>query len=408
MSPGSGSPFRDRGAHPLAGVTVLQIVPDLEPGGVAEPAIGTAAALSRAGANALIASRGGSLVSELQARGGLFTPFPAHARNPISMALNVRRLAQLIESERVDIVHARSRASAWVAFAATRLTRTPFVTSFRGGYAHGGPLAMRYNSIMARGDAVIADSAFAADIIGKLFPAARERIRIVVGGVDCRIYAPKAVAPARVQTVRRLWGAAQDERVVYFVAGGRAPGAVKTLFDAVNRLGEQTDGRALLSGTKFIIACEEPVGAGAQEVDAAIAKAGFQAFVRTCAASPDRPAALLAAAVVVALPAHLESLAGLALEAEAMGAPVIVADAGAASETVLAPPDVDESMRTGWRAPPGAEALANALREALSLGATARDRLSLRARAHVEARFSIEQTWAQTLGAYAAARGRPR
>ncbi len=89
-----------------------------------------------------------------------------------------------------------------------------------------------------------------------------------------------------------------------------------------------------------------------------------------------------------------------------MGAPVIVADAGAASETVLAPPDVDESARTGWRTPPGAEALANALRAALSLGATARDRLSLRARAHVEARFSIEQTWAQTLGAYAAARGR--
>ena len=157
MPPGPRSSFRDRASHPLAGVTVLQIVPDLEPGGVAYAAIGTAAALSRAGASALIASRGGRLVSELQARGGLFTPFPAHARNPVSMALNVRRLAQLIASERVDVVHARSRASAWVAYAATRLTRTPFVTSFRGSYARGGPLALRYNSIMARGDVVIAE-----------------------------------------------------------------------------------------------------------------------------------------------------------------------------------------------------------------------------------------------------------
>jgi glycosyltransferase involved in cell wall biosynthesis len=127
--------------------------------------------------------------------------------------------------------------------------------------------------------------------------------------------------------------------------------------------------------------------------------------MRTSAASPDRPAALLAAAVVVAISAQLESLAGFVLEAEAMGAPVIVTTAGAASETILAPPEVDESGRTGWRTPLDAEAVANALRAALNLGATARDRLALRARAHVEARFSVEQTLAQTLSVYAAARG---
>ena len=53
MSRGSSSPFRDRAAHPLAGVTVLQIIPDLEPGAGAYAAIGTAAALSRAGANGI-------------------------------------------------------------------------------------------------------------------------------------------------------------------------------------------------------------------------------------------------------------------------------------------------------------------------------------------------------------------
>jgi glycosyltransferase involved in cell wall biosynthesis len=408
MSSGSNSPFRDRSAHPLAGVTVLQIVPDLEPGGLAEAAIGTAGALSRAGANALIASRGGRLVSELQARGGLFTPFPAHAQNPVSMILNVRRLARLIKSERVDIVHARSRASAWVAYGATRLTRTPFVTSFRGSYAREGPLALRYNSVMARGDAVIAGSAFTADVIGGLFPGAKGRIHVVVGGVDCRLYAPKAVTPARVQAVRRIWGAAQDERIIYAVAGARTSSGAKTVVEAVRLLAGQADAGALLGGTKFIIACDEGGGAFARDIDAAIGKAGLQNIVRTCEASADRPAALLASAVVLALSAHLESFAGFALEAQAMGAPVIVADPGAASETILAPPDVDVSARTGWRTPLNAEVVAAALREALSLGATARDRLSLLGRAHVEARFSIAQTSAQTLGAYAAARGGAR
>ena len=259
--------------------------------------------MSRAGASALIASRGGRLVSELQARGGLFAPFPAHARNPVSMALNVRRLAQLIAAERIDIVHARSRASAWVAYATTRLTKTPFVTSFRGSYARGGPLALRYNSIMARGDAVIADSAFTAGLIGRLFPAARERIHIVVGGVDCRLFAPKTVAPARVQAIRNLWGATQDERIVYFVPDGAATGGAKILIEAVAGLAGQAGSGPLREGTKFIIACDVSQGAFAKDVGAAIGKAHLQHLVRICAASPDRPAALLSAAVVVALSA---------------------------------------------------------------------------------------------------------
>ena len=200
--------FSYRAAHPLAGVTVLQIIPDLRPSAAGRATIDAAAALSRVGANALVASQGGRMVGELQAKGGIFTPFPAQTKNPFGMVLNARRLAQLIKGERVDLVHARSRAPAWVAYGATRLTKTPFVTSFQGSYIGGGALATRYNSIMARGDAVIVDSAFTASLVAKLYPAAKEKIRIIRGGVDCRLFAPKAVTPARVQALRRNWDAA--------------------------------------------------------------------------------------------------------------------------------------------------------------------------------------------------------
>ena len=61
-------------------------------------------------------------------------------------------------------------------------------------------------------------------------------------------------------------------------------------------------------------------------------------------------------------------------------------------ETVLAPPQTPAQARTGWRVPPGdAPALAEALKSALTLGATARDAIARRARAHVEANFSLEQ-----------------
>jgi glycosyltransferase involved in cell wall biosynthesis len=403
MSSGSSSPFRDRAAHSLAGATVLQIIPDLRQGPTASAAIDVAGALGRLGGKALVASRGGDLISELQAKGGIFLPFPADARNPFSMALNVRRLAQLIKTERVDIVHARSRAPAWVAYGATRLVKTPFVTSYQGSYGRGGPLALRYNSVMARGDAIIADSAHTAERIATLYPYAKEKIAVVIGGVDCRIFAPKAVAPVRVQAMRRLWRVAADERVVLLVVGARASSGYRTAIEAVKILAGR-GGEGALAGVKIIIDGEEQSGGFAQGIDAAIGKAGLQHLMRRGEIG-DRPAALLAASAVVALPANPETFASLALEAQAMGAPVIVPAVGAASETVLAAPEVDQSARTGWRAPAlDTEALANAVSEALSLGATARDRLSLRARTHVETLFSIEQMRTQTLGAYAAAR----
>jgi glycosyltransferase involved in cell wall biosynthesis len=80
----------------------------------------------------------------------------------------------------------------------------------------------------------------------------------------------------------------------------------------------------------------------------------------------------------------------------------VVSDLGAVPETVLAPPDVPAGQRTGWRVPPGdAAALATALTEALSLGASARDALARRSRAHVEAHFSLERMVGDTLAVYA-------
>ncbi|KTS15461.1 hypothetical protein NS229_27655, partial [Methylobacterium indicum] len=66
------------------------------------------------------------------------------------------------------------------------------------------------------------------------------------------------------------------------------------------------------------------------------------------------------------------------------------------------------SERTGWRVPAGdAQALADALADALRLGASARDALVRRARRHVEAHFSLELMLADTLAIYADLLGAP-
>jgi glycosyltransferase involved in cell wall biosynthesis len=383
----------------LAGRTILQIVPELEAGGAERTTLDIAAALAEAGARALVASDGGRLVSELQAKGGVWIPFPARTKNPLAMALNVGRLMGLIRVERVDLVHARSRAPAWVALGASRRTKTPFVTTYHGSYSGTSAIKLRYNSVMARGDAVIANSRYTGDLIGNLYPSARERVRIIHRGIDLKLFAPGAVAPQRVAGLRQAWGIAAGERIVLLAARLTGWKGQRIFIAAAEILKAQG-----VRGVGFVMAGDDQGRkAYVQELDALIEKAGLTGVVRRVGHCTDMPAAYVAAAVVTVPSTEPEAFGRVAVEAQAMGTPVVVSNLGAVPETVLAPPQTSEQERTGWRVPPSdAAALAAAIQAALTLGASATDALALRARRHVEQHFSLAQMAAVTLDAYAA------
>lgn len=385
-------------ASALAGRTVLQIIPELEAGGAERTAIDIAQALVGAGARALVATEGGRLVSELQARGGLWIPFPAKTKNPLRMALNVRKLAKLIRAERVDLIHARSRAPAWVALGAAKATKTPFVTTYHGAYAGKSALKIYYNSVMARGDIVIANSHFTARRIIEAHPFARGRIRVIHRGVDPAQFSPCAIDAARVRRLREQWGAPPEERIILLAARLTSWKGQRVLIDAAEILT-----KAGLSGLSFILA-GDPQGRDGyvKELDMAIAAAGLTGIVRRVGHCSDIPAAIMTAAAVTVCSTEPEAFGRVAAEAQFLGKPIVVTDIGAASETVLAPPEVIAAERTGWKVPPGdPQALANALKTVLQLGATETDHLARRARAHVEAHFSLNKMCAETLQIYA-------
>lgn len=382
----------------LAGRTILQIIPELNAGGAERTAIDVAAALVASGARALVACEGGRLVSELQARGGLWIPFPAKTKNPLRMALNVGKLSKLIARERVDLVHARSRAPAWVALGAAKRASVPLVTTYHGAYAGKSALKVQYNSVMARGDAVIANSLFTRDRILTAHPFAKDRIVVIHRGADLRAFQPDRVAPSRVQGLRQEWGVEPGDRIVLLAARLTAWKGQRVLIDAAKLLKDRG-----FNDVRYILAGDEQGRTGyARELDERIAAAGLEGMVRRVGHCADMPAAFLAAAAVCVPSVEPEAFGRSAVEAQAMGAPVVVTDIGAAPETVLAPPEAGENERTGWRIPPNdAAALANALTQTLALGASQRDALASRARRHVESHFSVETMCARTLSVYA-------
>jgi glycosyltransferase involved in cell wall biosynthesis len=384
---------------PLQGRTILQIIPDLNAGGAERTTVDIAEALANAGARALVATTGGRLVGELQAKGGIWVPFPAATKNPIAMAGNVSKLLQVMREEKVDLVHARSRAPAWVAYAATRVAKKGFITTYHGAYNGKSAPKILYNSVMARGDVVIANSLFTAGVIQKVHRIDPVRLRVIHRGTNFEAFSPEKVGPDRVERVRRSWLASPDERIVLLAARLTAWKGQKVLIRAASLL------RARGYADVVFILAGDPQGRDAYvaELDQMIAAEKLGSVVRRVGHVADMPAALAASALVTVPSTEPEAFGRVAVEAQAMGVPVVVSDLGAVPETVLAPPQVRSEARTGWRVEPdNAEALAVAIAAALDLRASARDALASRARRHVEAQFSLERMVSDTLDCYQA------
>jgi glycosyltransferase involved in cell wall biosynthesis len=170
-------------------LTVLQLVPALHGGGVERSTLEVAAALVRHGHRSLVISGAGRLVPELQAGGSEHITWPIGRKSPLTLRL-VPRLRELLRRERVDILHARSRLPAWIAWLAWRgmdpARRPRFITT-----VHGLNSVNAYSAVMLRGERVIAVSGATRDYLLRHYPRVEsERMTVIPRGVDPAVFAP--------------------------------------------------------------------------------------------------------------------------------------------------------------------------------------------------------------------------
>jgi glycosyltransferase involved in cell wall biosynthesis len=177
---------------------VLQVIPSLVSGGVERGTVEVATALVAAGWTAIVASSGGPMERELARAGVEHIHLPLASKNPLTIRRNAGALARIIREHKIDIVHARSRAPAWSAWKAARKTRRRFVTTFHNAYDTGAPFKHWYNSVMARGERVIAISDFVAGHAASEYGIGADRLRTIPRGVDLKLFDANRVNGDRV------------------------------------------------------------------------------------------------------------------------------------------------------------------------------------------------------------------
>jgi glycosyltransferase involved in cell wall biosynthesis len=368
--------------------TILQVLPRLDYGGAERVVVEIAEAVSQAGGRSLIASENGHLANAALRAGAELLPLQLATKNPLKIWNNTRKLTNLVKENGVDIIHAHSRAPAWSAFNAAKRCGIPFVTTYHGSYSENSKFKHRYNQVMVRGDLVVAVSHYIAELIERRYGIGGEKVRVVHGGVDTRIFDPEAVRGDRSVRLARSWRAEAGHPAI-MLPGRLTSWKGQKLFIKALAAMRHKDALGILVGgdqgrdtyTANLVSLAESLGVADR--------------LRIVGHADDMPAALMLADIVVNCSTTPEAFGRTIVEAQAMGRVVVAADHGGARETI-------ENGTSGLLVPPNSStALAAMLDSVLDQDIAQRIKFGTQARAHIERNFSLKVMQDKMLAIYA-------
>lgn len=170
----------------MRSLTVVQVLPSLSSGGVERGTLELGAYLSKMGHRSIVISAGGRMVSKLESEGSEHINWPIGKKSLFTLSL-VNRLKHFLETEKVDVLHVRSRFPAWIAYMAWSMMqadkRPALVSTVHGPYS-----VSKYSAVMTKGQRVIVISNMIREYAIKNYDAKPENLRLIYRGVDTSTY----------------------------------------------------------------------------------------------------------------------------------------------------------------------------------------------------------------------------
>ena len=368
---------------------VLQILPELETGGVETGTIEIASALQEKGIKNFVASQGGRMVYELEKIGVDHLSLPLKSKNYFIMKKNAKLLADYIRKNHINIVHARSRAPAWSAYWAAKETGAHFVTTFHGTYGLG-PWGIKkfYNKIMTYGERVIVISNHIKEHILKNYPqTSADKLRLIHRCADIERFSPEAVTQARLIKKIEEYNIADDKPVLLLPGRITRWKGQHILIHALHLMKNQN--------YYCIIAGDSQ---GRQEYLEYLKKLAhkykLEGRIGFFGRYTDAPALMMNAMVILSTAIEPEAFGRISVEGQAMGKIVVASNIGGTLDTII---DGKTGKLYQYDNP---QALADALDWALSLSPEEAKKISQAGIKNVKEHFTKQIMCDKTIEVY--------
>ena len=366
--------------------TIAQILPALNTGGVERGVIEISKALIDNNFKSIVISSGGHMEAQLRRTGGTHYKLDVNSKNPFRWHKIRKELKIILKNENVDLLHLCSRAPAWIAFPLGKTLKIPVITSIHMRFRKTNFFKKIYNSILIKGDLVIAISKHIEICIKNTFPKVSHKIKVVHRGVDLKLFDSLNINPARIIAQAKLIGLKDNVPVIIMASRPALWKGYSILIKALSKVNKNFQ--------CILIGAADGDKKFKDLLINKIIKYNLETKVKLVQSSKDIQAAMILADLIVMPSISPEPFGRIIVEAQALGKVPIAFDHGGASETII-------DGKTGFLAKAlSAESLAEKILLALSMKSAKRESMGNYSKKFVSKNFSHNKMCKLTLSIY--------
>ena len=306
---------------------IVQILPELDEGGVECETIEIAKYLQKKGHKSYVISEEGRLLKNLKETKSTHINWAVGKKNPLTIKYFFP-LRNFLLQKKIDIIHARSRVPAWLTYlvwkSMKKKNRPRFITTFHGFYS-----VSKSSAIMSKGEKIISISNQITSHIKENYGIKESKIQLIYRGVDEEKFNPKTIDIKKINDLKKKWSLKNiDSTILAFPARITRLKGHLFFLEAINLIKD-------LNFIALFIGSFEEKSSYSKEVKAKINNLQIENKIKFVGNCNDMPSALMLSDIVLAPSILPEAFGRVAIEAGAMEKPIIATKHGGSLETIL-------------------------------------------------------------------------
>jgi glycosyltransferase involved in cell wall biosynthesis len=373
---------------------ILQIIPNMEIGGAERTVIEITAFLKNTNYSSIVLTSGGKLTEDLKKLNIEVIKRQIDRKNPLSIIKNIFVFKKIFIEKKIDLVHVRSRGPAWSAILAAKILSIPVITTWHGHVNQSSWFKKKYNSIMCKGDALIANSHYTAERINKIYGIDNSSIDIIPRGVDIKNFKKSNFSEEQIINIRKKWNVVDPKKIILLLPARLTKWKGHLIaIKAINSLKEEkffSDIICLFAG--------EQKGSDkyVEELKKVISSYSIENQIKLIGKVENMPLAYRASDIILSPSIEPEPFGRIPIEAQASGKTIISSNSGAVKDTIKG-----GLNSTGFKVRPNnSEALAKEIKLVLQMKESELSEIHKRAILNVKNNFSLESMCKKTLEVY--------